>query len=267
MRRGVAAKNVNSVRQGFGFKDLLRSLSLFAVLSVAGASFAVDHLDLGSPGKADKEVKRTGYALGYSEKYEQALWAQYRLTREQVTKKNTVRSNDFKDDPDIPTGSAKAKDYSKSGYDKGHLVPAEDMRYSDVTMRESFYMSNMSPQSSGFNRGIWKRLEKAVRRFAFAEGSIVVVTGPIFDKYGGRTIGDGVAVPTAFYKVIYDETPPCKMIAFLLPHESSQKGIKDFVCTVSKVEERTGLKFFPKLSSGVSSDLKTRSSPSEWSWK
>ena len=263
----MAKKRVNGFHLGFGMMPFIRGVSFIAVLSAAGFCFGLDHLDLGSPGKSDKEVKRTGYALGYSEKYEQALWAQYRLTKEQVTNKNTVRTNDFKDDPDIPTGSAKAKDYSKSGYDKGHLVPAEDMRYSDVTMRESFYMSNMSPQSSGFNRGVWKRLEKAVRRFAFAEGSIVVVTGPIFDKYGGRTIGDGVAVPTAFYKVIYDETPPCKMIAFLLPHESSQKDIKDFVCTVSKVEERTGLKFFPKLSSGVSSDLKTRSSPSEWSWK
>lgn len=245
----------------------IKCLLAVAVLTATGFCFAVDHLDWGAPGKSDKEVRRTGYALGYSEKYEQALWVQYRLTREQVTNKNTVRSNDFKDDPDIPTGSANAKDYSKSGYDKGHLAPAEDMRYSDVAMRESFYMSNMSPQSSGFNRGVWKRLEKTVRRFAFAEGSIVVVTGPIFDKHGGRTIGDGVAVPTAFYKVIYDETPPCKMIAFLLPHESSQKDIKDFVCTVSKVEERTGLKFFPKLSSVVNADLKTRSSPSEWSWK
>ena len=113
-----------------------------------------DNLTLGVPGPADTLIEREGYALGYIEKHEQPAWVQYVLTADEVSRAMVNRSDDFRADPYVPTGSATPQDYTRSGYDRGHLVPAADMGYSDRTMSESFYMSNMSPQDPQFNRGI-----------------------------------------------------------------------------------------------------------------
>ena len=237
--------------------------AMIAVLT-AGHSYSANHLDVGNPGRADVVIEREGYALGYSKKHHQAKWVQYRLTGKQVLSAEKVaRTNDFRPDPQLPATISDMRDYSKSGYDKGHLAPAEDMRYSAKTESESFYMSNMSPQSQSFNRGIWKRLERQVRRFAYEEGSVVVVTGPIFPASGGRKLGE-MSVASKFYKVVYSEGTRPKMIGFIVPHDAMGDDIKRFVCTVGKVEEETGLKFFTKLPRDVQRDLKTRSSPSEW---
>lgn len=221
-------------------------LLLFA--SVVGCFvWASDNLDYGVPA-ADCVVDRTGYALGYSEEHEQASWVMYRMTREETLIRAAVRTDDFRADPNIVTFSALPSDYSRSGYDRGHLAPAEDMKFSEVTMRDSFYMSNMSPQKPDFNRGIWKRLEKEVRRYAYNEGSVFVITGPILER-GLKKIGraNKVSVPRRFFKIVYDETPPRKMIAFVFPNDGSTQPLSSFVTTVDEVERLTGLDFFAGL--------------------
>ena len=139
------------------------------------------HLSYGIPGDADTIVERQGYALGYIERHEQSAWVIYVISKEQVLAKNAERSNySFRRDPAIPTGSASSSDYTRSGFDRGHLAPAADMAYSEQTMRDSFYMSNISPQRPGFNRGIWKDLESWTRQIVIKEQNTVIVTGPVF---------------------------------------------------------------------------------------
>ena len=115
-----------------------------------------DNLAFGIPGPADTIIDREGYALGYSEYHEQPAWVIYHMTAEEATTKATSREDNFRPDPEIPTGSATLADYRGSGFDRGHLAPAADMAFSVKTMDESFYMSNMSPQRGEFNRGIGK---------------------------------------------------------------------------------------------------------------
>ena len=226
-----------------------------------------DNLDLGVPGKCDQVIEREGYALGYVEAWEQPAWVAYRLTKDEVMTRKANRSDAFIEDPEVRTGSAISFDYQGSGYDRGHLAPAGDMHWSAKTMLESFYMSNMSPQEPSFNRGIWSKLEKAVRRFAYSEGSVVVVTGPIVTADDTKTIGHNkVRVPGFYYKVVYDETPPEKMIAFILPNKGSNKPVESFVVTVDDVEEATGLDFFSALPEDVQNRLEARSNPSDWTW-
>lgn len=228
-----------------------------------------DNLDLGVPGPCTQIVNREGFALGYSEKYEQPLWVTYRLTKEEVLSRKASRLNDFFEDAEIKTGSATIADYIGSGYDRGHLAPAGDMHWSDRTMLQSFAMSNMSPQHPSFNRGVWSRLERAVRRFAYSEGSVFVVTGPVFvDDEDAITIGaNQVRVPEFFYKVIYDETPPHKMIGFIVPNKSSQKHVKSYALAVAEVEEATGLKFFTKLPEEEQKTLKAKCDINAWSFR
>ena len=262
---------MSSTRHGRWFVST--SLAVLLFLGCHGAEGTPktqwDNLDLGVPGPCTQIVNREGYALGYSEKHEQPLWVTYRLTKEEVLSRKSSRLNDFFEDTEIKTGSATIADYMGSGYDRGHLAPAGDMHWSDRTMLQSFAMSNMSPQHPSFNRGVWSRLERAVRRFAYSEGSVFVVTGPVFvDDDDAVTIGPNqVRVPEFFYKVIYDETPPHKMIGFIVPNKASQKHVKTYALTVAEVEEATGLKFFTTLPEAVQKRLKSEVNVGAWSFK
>ena len=224
-----------------------------------------DNLSFGIPGKADTIIDRPGYALGYIEYHEQPAWVIYIMTKSEATTKVAKRTNKFRSDPEIPTGSATTGDYRKSGYDRGHLAPAADMAFSAQTMSDSFFMSNMSPQKPAFNRGIWKDLEALVRYFAITERKIVVVTGPILPKKKTTTIGaNQVTVPTHYYKVIFDLTPPRKMIGFILPNEGSDKPLAAFAVTVNAVEKATGLNFFSKVPKDEQERLERTISVKAW---
>ncbi len=242
-------------------------LLLFVALSLIGGEPVYDNLTLGGPGKADKIIDREGYALGYIEFHEQPAWVIYKLTAEEVQNKVAKRSDKFRADPEIPTGSAFLSDYRKSGYDRGHLAPAADMAWSEKAMSDSFYMSNMSPQLPAFNRGIWAKLEAQVRAFAIAEKEIYVVTGPILPKEPSITIGENrVTVPTHYYKVIYDLTPPCKMIAFIFPNAKSDRPLQDFAVTVDAVEAATGLDFFSPVPKAEQEKLESTITIDAWKW-
>ena len=244
-------------------------LLIYILFSLFGLSAAeppqYDNLALGIPGKCDTLIDRPGYALGYIEYHEQVAFVIYKLTAREALTKEAQRTNRFRRDPEIPTGSATTADYRRSGYDRGHLAPAADMAFSVQTMADSFFMSNMSPQKPAFNRGIWKRLEEQVRQIAIREKAIYVVTGPILPKKKTVTIGaNQVTVPTHYYKVIFELTPTRKMIGFILPNEGSDRPLEDFAVTVDVVEKATGLDFFSALPKAVQERLESTISVSAW---
>ena len=232
------------------------------LLSCTG--FASDNLEYGVPGGVDRVVDREGYALGYKAAWKTARWVMYRLTDDEVLTKVARRSEEFAPDPEIADGP-QLEDYRGSGYDRGHLAPAADMKWSRQAMTECFYLSNMVPQDRGNNSGIWNEIENTVRGFACAEGSVFVVTGPVTPDPPVLSIGRGrVAVPTELWKVVYDETPPCKMIGFIVPNRKVKGKPKDYACSVAEVERKTGLKFFPKLAGQDS--LKRTFDVGAWDW-
>jgi endonuclease G len=171
----------------------------------------------------------------------------YTLTKAKLSE-NSERGNQFKPDPLLTRGSASNEDYKASGYDRGHLAPAADQGYSEETMKESFYLSNMSPQEPGFNRGIWKRLETRVREWSDIDSALYIVSGGVLNE-GLKTIGPNrVAVPASFYKVIlaYRKGNPTA-IGFLMPNKKSTRDIRWYQVTVDSVEHVTGIDFFCKL--------------------
>jgi endonuclease G, mitochondrial len=211
-------------------------------------------------------IQHTAYSLEYCEKHEQAYWVAYELTKSE-TEKKFERTDKFIVDPTVSTGTANAEDYAKSGYDRGHLAPAGDMAWSEKSMIESFYYSNMSPQLPGFNRGIWKRLEELVRDWAIENESIYVVTGPILKKDLPTIGADKVSVPERYYKVILDyKEPSLKAIAFVLPNESSQESLTKYVVSIDSVEILTGIDFFPKLDDKEETRIEKTVCISCWTW-
>ena len=186
-----------------------------------------------------------GFDLGYNEAYEQAAWVAYVLTREEVESGVAVRKDNFRPDTTIITGSAMLKDYKGSGFDRGHLAPAGDMKWSKLAMSESFLLSNMSPQSPSFNRGIWKKLEEQSRKWAIEKDSIYVITGPALNSIE-TTIGvNEVGVPLQYFKVLVDLSPPDhSFIAFLMPNRKSSASLLSFAISVDSLEQFTGYNFF-----------------------
>lgn len=189
------------------------------------------------------------YALSYSEAHEQAEWVAYKLTAERLNMPWVKRSDNFFPDKQVKNGSSEPNDYKNSGYDRGHLVPAADMAFSEEAMAATFLMSNISPQSGNFNKGIWRELEELTRDWAKKDKELYVVTGPVLAQAAKGTIGENqVAVPASYFKVLLDYTEPqLKAIGFILPNEVSYEPLHKLAVSVDEVEAATGLDFFGNL--------------------
>lgn len=211
-------------------------------------------------------VHHQGYSLSYSEPHEQPEWVAYELKKSHLSNSNFKRPY-FEIDNAVKTGAAHWRNYKNSGYDRGHLCPAGDRRYSQSAHDETFLTSNITPQKNDFNAGIWNKLEQKVRYWANKYNGVYVVTGGVL-KGDMDTIGDEyVSVPNQFYKILIDNNNGnTKMIAFLLPHEDSNKPLYEFVVSVDSIEKLTGIDFFPKLDDAIENKLEASSSYKGWSF-
>lgn len=211
-------------------------------------------------------VHHNGFSLSYSEPHEQAEWVAYELKKSHLVNTNFKRPY-FEIDDAVKTGAAHWRNYKNSGYDRGHLCPAGDRRYSQSAHDETFLTSNISPQDHGFNSGVWNSLEQKVRYWASKYDGVFVVTGGVL-KGTMESIGDEeVSVPNQFYKVLIDSNSgKTKMIAFLMPHEASNKPLYKFVVSVDSIEKLTGIDFFPQLEDNLETNLEASKSYKGWSF-
>ena len=221
------------------------------------------------PTSTTKEIViHNNYTLSYKDKYEQAEWVAYELKKSELNfNNNNYERPFFIEDPKVESGSADWRNYRKSGFDKGHLCPAGDRKFSKDAFEETFFTSNISPQKHDFNEGVWNRLEQKVRYWASKYDGVYVVTGGVFTD-DMETIGDeDVAVPNSFYKVLLDKSRgEFKAIAFLVPHEDSDKPLYEFVISIDELEQKTGLDFFPKLDDAIETKLEKTSDYKSWSF-
>jgi endonuclease G len=214
--------------------------------------------------KGEQILRYTGFTLSYNEKYEQASWVAYNITNNEVGGK-IKRADHFREDKSVKTGSASLEDYRGSGYDRGHLAPAGDMKWSEKAMNESFLMSNMSPQAPAFNRGVWQQLEEQVRAWSKENENLYVVTGPVLTD-NLKTIGKNkVAVPKYYYKIILDaREPDIKAIGFLVENKGSSKPLESFAVPIDSIEEVTGLDFYPLLPDDMEEKLENKVNLRGW---
>jgi len=211
-------------------------------------------------------VHHNYYSLSYNEKYEQAEWVAYELDKSHLSH-NKFKRPYFQLDPKVKSESANYWNYKNSGYNKGHLCPAGDRKFSKEAFDETFLTSNISPQIYEFNAGIWNRLEQKIRIWAGKNDKLYVVTGGVLNK-NLKTIGeDNVAVPNSFYKIVLDyQNPEIKAIAFLIPHKASEKGLSQFVVSIDKIENLTGIDFFPTLPDDLENKLEKSTNYLNWTF-
>ena len=214
----------------------------------------------------DVLIRHFAYSMVYDDDHEQSKWVFYKISARLDTV-NYKRTNSFKEDPLVLTGSATHLDYKHSGYDRGHLAPAGDMTWSEVAMKESFYYSNMSPQTPSFNRGIWKRLESRVRKWGEEFDSLYVTTGPVLiDSL--EIIGSGVSVPMYFYKTVlsFRKGKPFSSISFLLENKGSKSKLQEFAISTDSLEKISNINFNYILNPPLQDSLENHLDLSQWSW-
>lgn len=216
--------------------------------------------------KSGKEqiIHHAGYTVSYNETHRLPNWVAYELTR-QETKGSAKRTNRFIADPQVKGVIATNADYTRSGYDKGHMAPAADMKWSDTAMKESFYFSNMCPQHPELNRRKWKDLEEKIRDWAIADSAIIIVCGPIVEKASAKIGKNKVTVPQKFFKVIL--SPYCaspKAIGFLFNNERSVAPLDTYAVSVDSIEKLTGMDFFSPLPDELENKIEAKADCHQW---
>lgn len=205
-----------------------------------------------------------GFTLAYNPDNRTADWVGWELLASE-TDGEFSRSNKFWTDSSVPNAPT-TDDYRNSGYDRGHLCPAADQKWSQKAMTDCFVMTNMTPQLHELNNGAWKTLEKKERLWAQRDSALVIVAGPIYADTDTKRIGaNGVRVPSAFYKVLlapYLEQP--RAIGFIYPNMTAPGNMADYAMTVDEVERLTGLDFFYNLPDDIEQKVESTVSFTLW---
>ncbi len=206
-----------------------------------------------------------GYRLSFNADTKNPNWVAWELTADETIGRIS-RSNRFWTDNEIK-GCPSYEDYRHSGYDRGHMAPAADMKWDKEAMTHSFALSNICPQDKELNSGAWNTLENKCRQWAQRDSALIIIAGPIFDSPDKEYIGDSVRVPDAFFKVIlapYVRNP--RAIGFLFPNYSAPGNLANYSYTVDEIERITGFDFYPTLPDSIENTIERTTSFTEWNY-
>ena len=209
-------------------------------------------------------INRTAYNMSYNKETLCPNWVAWHLTANH-TDGEWARSNDYREDYDVPAPRATNNDYRGSSWSRGHMCPAGDNKWDADAMSETFLLSNMCPQDRGLNSGIWNRIETDCRRWAQKYGGIYIVCGPLYYMKEHAVIGiNKVAVPEAFFKVILCLKGKPKALGFVVKNNAGLKKKDQYVNTVDEVERITGYDFFSSLPDSIEDKVEAYANIKDW---
>lgn len=217
----------------------------------------------------DTVIVHPGHALVWNDRYKVPKWTAH-LILPDIMEGNLARIDTFLPDPLVKTNTALITSYWYSGYDRGHMVPSADMRWSQDALKATYYYTNVAPQKPEMNRGTWADLEDWMRRYVHYSGHrVYVVTAPI--------PGDGmpllnkpqaeadVYAPPLFLKAMVDlDAPVKKGIAFLMRNGLNDQGLLSYAVSIDTVEALSGLDLFPALDDTLENRLESRYNTQDW---
>ena len=215
--------------------------------------------------RKEQILKREGYTVSYNADTKLPNWVAWHLTAERCQGNAKRKQKDFHEDEDVPTPRATDWDYYSSGYDRGHMCPAGDNKWSETAMYDSFLFTNICPQAPSLNRGDWNEMENQCRKWAKEYGDVYIVCGPILYKGKHKTIGKNkVVVPEAFFKVVLCMNGTPKAIGFIYKNEAGNRPKGDYVNSVDEVERITGIDFFPSLPDKTEQKVEKEANAADW---
>lgn len=214
----------------------------------------------------DELIFHSAYTLSYNPQTLIANWVAYELTAEETDGPWTRKGLRFMPDPDCKSRQADNNDYRNSGYSRGHLAPAGDMKWDSVAMLESFYFTNCIPQDKELNNGRWNQLEMKTRSWAKDYGRVYIVCGPVFLKEDTLRIGhNGVAVPDACFKAILILTDKgYSSIAFLMHNGGESRTVKECALTVNELEALLDMDLFCDLPDEIEKSVECKVVWEDW---
>ena len=217
------------------------------------------------PSELTSQIKEyTGFTLSYNKDNRTPNYVAWELLATEVG--GTIsRTDNFWQDSDI-AGCTKHSDYTRSGYDRGHMCPAADQKWSEQAMSDCFVMANMCPQLHDLNAGAWETLESKERLWAKRDSAVMIIAGPIYTEDDNTYIEPSkVRVPGAFFKVLlapYLDEP--RGIAFVYPHMNCPGNMQDYATSIDEVEKITGFDFFSELPDEFEDKIESEYSFTDW---
>lgn len=215
--------------------------------------------------QSEQVITHIGYTVSFNPEWNIPNWVAYVLTKEE-TMGTEARAKHFLPDPQVTNNPVVTSDYSHSGYDRGHMAPAADMKWSKQVMQESFYMTNMCPQNHSINAGDWKDLEEFGRDLAVEYDSIHIVCGPIVHSTE-HTIGQerSIVVPEAFFKAFLRLTSNgWSAIAYRMPNAPSNQPLMTYMHTIDEIENEIGIDLFYLLPDSIETIIEADYTISDW---
>lgn len=199
----------------------------------------------------DFKIDYAGHVVYFHPQWHMPIAVAYELL-DVETDGTLPRHKNFERDNAI-AGSASPTDYTNSGFDRGHMAPAGDMKWDRQAMHDSFKMTNICPQNKSLNTGLWNQLEGLVRSWARRDSSLIVVCGPIVTPADTMKIGKNeVVVPGAFFKAILAPfANPQRAIGFIFPNKRCSGKLYKYATSIDEIEELTGLDLFFALPDDV----------------
>lgn len=216
-------------------------------------------------GLPEQIIDYSGFTVSFNRDMHIPNWVSWELLGSEVSG-NEQRTNKFYKDNSVD-GCATTADYKGSGFSRGHMAPAADMKWSAQAMRESFSMANICPQLQVLNGGTWGKLEDKCRLWAVTDSALIIIAGPILnnpqpDEFIGET---EVAVPKAFFKVIVSPwSNPPRGIGFIMPNGRMKGGMQAAAVTIDSIESLTGHDFFPTLSDSLQNQIESQAKFHQW---
>ena len=204
-----------------------------------------------------------GFSVSFNPRHRVPNYVVWELTREEA-QGQVRRSNDFHPDPDVE-GCPDLSDYRGSGFDRGHMAPAGEMKWDARAMYDSHSLTNMCPQDRVINGGRWRSIENLEQSWVMRDSSLVIITGPILTDSITRTIGNGVSVPERFFRIIFAPyAEPPRAIGFIVPNSETPRGVFDMAMSVDEVESATGFDFFSALPDDIEDEMESDSKINIW---
>lgn len=214
-----------------------------------------------------RTLMNKGYAVGYSDALGNPVWAAYHVRDLARIPTPAARPEKFETDKRTAARVA-AEDYANSGYDRGHMAPnyAIATRFGTAAQRETFLMSNITPQLHALNAGLWKELEmKIATSYPARYEEVWVLTGPVFGA-APKKIRGGVAVPEAFFLIVIDENEGrLRTLAFLVPQDAPHDADPErYLTRIEEIQRRTGLDFLSELDDAAEKQVEALRATRVW---
>jgi endonuclease G len=244
----------------------MKNIALIYMFCIFANLYAQEKVELPAPLPRQQIIHHEHYSLSYVEGYELPSWVAYELTKEEASAVMEYKAK-YSEDPDVTTGSATMKDYKKSGYIMGQLVPVEHMMMSKNAVKESFYLSTIVPHKLAFNKYVWIEFAKTIKAWAYECGKLYVVTGPVLADSPFPTFGPSkVSIPERYYYVLLDSAD-MRGAGFVMRNSMASGTLKQFSMSIDEVEEITGIDFFPALPDDQENAVESKFEADRWNFE